>query len=244
MGLPMDGNIHAPTVPSGPTTGGVAARDLSKLSMMELMAEKERLEAELSALSSVLTSHGVNMNTGLTTFDGYPRDDIDIAQIRTTRARIIHLRNDHKDVMNRLEKGLHEHFANLQQAQAQAAAGATDAPSSASQVAPADTTSTSPAGIVETPFAKVNSVVSGSPAEQAGLKAGDTIRNFGGANWMNHERLSKVAQIVQQHEGIPLVVKAVRKAESGSGTTELTLRLTPRRDWGGRGLLGCHLVPL
>ncbi|KAL1859929.1 putative 26S proteasome regulatory subunit [Paecilomyces lecythidis] len=237
MGLPMDDNIHAPTVSSGPTTGGVAARDLSKLSMMELMAEKERLEAELSALSSVLTSHGVNMNTTLTTFDGYPRDDIDIAQIRTTRARIIHLRNDHKDVMSRLEKGLHEHFANLQQAQSQA----TDTSSSTSQAA---ATSTSPAGIVETPFAKVNSVVSGSPAEQAGLKAGDTIRNFGGANWMNHERLSKVAQIVQQHEGLPLVVKAVRKAESGPETTELTLRLTPRRDWGGRGLLGCHLVPL
>lgn len=125
-----------------------------------------------------------------------------IFTVRTTRARIIHLRNDHKDVMNRLEKGLHEHFANLQQAQTQAAAGVTDASSSASQVALADATSTSPAGIVETPFAKVNSVVSGSPAEQAGLKAGDTIRNFGGANWMNHERLSKVAQIVQQHEGV------------------------------------------
>lgn len=160
--------------------------------------------------------------------------------------------------MSRLEKGLHEHFANLQQAQSQA----TDTSSSTSQAA---ATSTSPAGIVETPFAKVNSVVSGSPAEQAGLKAGDTIRNFGGANWINHERLSKVAQIVQQHEGVsfhlrvpetvfrlrlltsaqlPLVVKAVRKAESGPETTELTLRLTPRRDWGGRGLLGCHLVPL
>jgi 26S proteasome non-ATPase regulatory subunit 9 len=22
------------------------------------------------------------------------------------------------------------------------------------------------------------------------------------------------------------------------------LELTPRRDWGGRGLLGCHLVPV
>jgi len=26
------------------------------------------------------SQHGVNMNTGLTTFDGYPRDDIDVAQ--------------------------------------------------------------------------------------------------------------------------------------------------------------------
>jgi 26S proteasome non-ATPase regulatory subunit 9 len=55
MGIPMDDDIHAPTVASGPTSGGVP-RDLSKLSMTDLMAEKERIEAELSALSSVLNS--------------------------------------------------------------------------------------------------------------------------------------------------------------------------------------------
>lgn len=95
----MNDNIHAPTVPSGPTSGGVT-RDLSKLTMVDLIQEKERIEAELSALSAVLTSvsrsdfprrlrmlrltmclqHGVNMNTSLTTFDGFPRDDIDVAQ--------------------------------------------------------------------------------------------------------------------------------------------------------------------
>lgn len=52
----MNRNIHAPTVPSGPTTVGTGFRDLSKLSMVELMSEKERIEAELSAYSSVLTS--------------------------------------------------------------------------------------------------------------------------------------------------------------------------------------------
>lgn len=99
----MDDNIHAPTVPSGPTTGRSATRDLSKLSLTGLREEKERIEAELSALSSVLSSvrslafclnsvfvgkstftdrfqHGVDMNTPLTTFDGFPRDDIDVAQ--------------------------------------------------------------------------------------------------------------------------------------------------------------------
>jgi 26S proteasome non-ATPase regulatory subunit 9 len=59
MGNPMAGNIHAPTVPSGPTTGGATFRDRSKVSMVELMNEKDRLEAELSALSSVLSSVSV-----------------------------------------------------------------------------------------------------------------------------------------------------------------------------------------
>ncbi|PKX94988.1 putative 26S proteasome non-ATPase regulatory subunit Nas2 [Aspergillus novofumigatus IBT 16806] len=242
MGIPMNDNIHAPTVPSGPTSGGVP-RDLSKLTMVDLMQEKERIEAELSALSAVLTSHGVNMNTSLTTFDGFPRDDIDVAQIRTTRARIIHLRTDHKEVMKHLEKGLHEHFASLQRAQAAVAAGGMNG--TAVQRSNLGESSLSDAEIIGTPFAKVNSVVPGSPADQAGLKAGDTIRSFGNVNWINHERLSKVAQTVQQNEGRTIVVKIVRKdGPASNDTTELSLELIPRRDWGGRGLLGCHLVPL
>lgn len=55
---------------------------------------------------------------------------------------------------------------------------------------------------MDTPFAKVNGVVSGSPAEEAGLKAGDKIRRFEDVNWMNHEKLSKVAQVVQRHQGV------------------------------------------
>lgn len=55
MGILMDDNIHAPTVASGPTSGG-APYDASKLSMPELMQEKERIEEELSALSTVLQS--------------------------------------------------------------------------------------------------------------------------------------------------------------------------------------------
>ena len=52
----MDNNIHAPTVPSGPTTANTGFGDLSKLSMVELMDQKERIESELSALSGILSS--------------------------------------------------------------------------------------------------------------------------------------------------------------------------------------------
>lgn len=57
MGLNMD-NIHNPSVPSGPTTshGSSKAVEQDNLSLMDLIAKKERVEAELSALSSVLDS--------------------------------------------------------------------------------------------------------------------------------------------------------------------------------------------
>lgn len=57
MGLLMD-DIHTPTVPSGPTTGQRVANgvDKDKLSLMDLIAEKMRVEEELTALGSVLDS--------------------------------------------------------------------------------------------------------------------------------------------------------------------------------------------
>lgn len=55
MGLRMD-DLHAPTVASGPTSQGIADGVQPERSLQELIAQKERLEAELSALGSVLDS--------------------------------------------------------------------------------------------------------------------------------------------------------------------------------------------
>jgi 26S proteasome non-ATPase regulatory subunit 9 len=50
-------DIHAPTVSSGPTSAG-HTNGVSKdqLSLQELIAEKDRVEAELKALGQVLDS--------------------------------------------------------------------------------------------------------------------------------------------------------------------------------------------
>ncbi|KAF1851489.1 26S proteasome non-ATPase regulatory subunit 9 [Cucurbitaria berberidis CBS 394.84] len=228
-------DIHAPTVSSGPTSSGYAnGIPKEQLSLQELIAEKDRVETELKALGQVLDSHGVHMNTGLTTFDGFPRSDIDVPQIRTTRARIIRLKNDYKDLMSRIEKGLHEHHARLAE-QAQNNPGVANHAQTAFDTAPA---------ALEAPFAKVNSVVAGSPADSAGLRVGDTVTKFGWVDWTNHERLSRVAEAVSQNEGIPITVKALRPSTSGGPAETIEMQLTPRSNWGGRGLLGCHLLPL
>lgn len=81
MGLPLSmNNLHAPTIPSGPTTARAANGGSAHLTFTELQRKKENMEEELKALSSVLDSHGVDMNTSLLTPDGFPRADLDVAQ--------------------------------------------------------------------------------------------------------------------------------------------------------------------
>ena len=60
-------DIHTPTVPSGPSTGQRAANGVGKekLSLMDLVTEKTRVEEELTALGSVLDSVCHNLQSSL-----------------------------------------------------------------------------------------------------------------------------------------------------------------------------------
>lgn len=97
--------------------------------------------------------------------------------------------------MSRLEVVIHKRFADMATEPVPATSSSTSVPirSSTSQPTPA---------AVNTPFAKVNTVVSGSPASDSGLQIGDEVTRFGSATWLNHDRLSKVAEIVAQSEGV------------------------------------------
>ncbi|KAF8427527.1 26S proteasome non-ATPase regulatory subunit 9 [Tirmania nivea] len=219
-------DIHFPTVDNPSNSNGLNnnAVPTTKEELLELINKKDIVEGELRTLGAVLDSHKVNMNTSLTTFDGYPRDDIDVAQIRTTRARIIHLRNDHKALLSQIEKGLHALHSSLPPA---------PAPETLPQARPP-----SPLAAPDIPFAEIDMVALGSPAATAGLRLGDKVKRFGACHALNHDGLKKVAEVVGNNEGRGLKVVVERGAE------EVEVTVTPARGWGGRGLLGCHLKPL
>jgi 26S proteasome non-ATPase regulatory subunit 9 len=139
------------------------------------------------------------MNTSLLTFDGFPRADIDVAQIRTTRARIIQLKNDHKAAMKQLEEAVHKQFAT---GKAIDGVARDDVPSTTNDTTSAPTVAAPTTIAHQPPFARINTVSPGGPAEQAGLQAGDRLVVFGSVNFTNHERLGKVAQVVQQNENV------------------------------------------
>ena len=118
-------------------------------------------------------------------------------KVRTTRARIIHLRNDYKALMAEIEKAVQDQFALLAANPGTQQASALPARQAGSH-APRDVTTAEP----ETPFASIDVISPQSPADVAGLKVGDKIVRFGIVNWLNHERLRKVAEVVSQNEGV------------------------------------------
>ena len=117
--------------------------------------------------------------------------------------------------MSAIEKHLHEHFASLQDADDVAVAAAPTSGMLGDSI---------PETLAE-PFARVNAVVANSPADAAGLKAGDEVRNFGYVNRQNHDELKKVAECVQGNEGVSyLLVSPLRSTGGVFGEAITNLR--------------------
>jgi len=191
-----------------------------------LMARKDALEAELEAQGSILKANNTDMRQPLVDREGYPRNDLDVWAVRHARVRIIELRNDLAALMDEISKALETVYPRPTPPPAEGAA--TAATAVGTEVTPAELR----------PFARVSGIAPGSPAADAGLRREDLVVKFGGLRHPQPD-LQSLAAVVAENEN-----KAISVLVWRSGTEGLTaLRLTPRQGWGGRGSLGCHLVP-
>ncbi|XP_025197870.1 26S proteasome non-ATPase regulatory subunit 9 [Melanaphis sacchari] len=89
----------------------IETTSITRKEVLDMMNEKEKLEQQLKSLGEVLESHGVGMSESLVDDQDFPRNDIDVYQIRLIRNRIICTRNDLKALMDRIEKSLNDYFA-------------------------------------------------------------------------------------------------------------------------------------
>ncbi|CAG8562189.1 6230_t:CDS:2 [Ambispora leptoticha] len=197
------------------------------------MARKDAIEAEVAELEQVLKGQGVGMTEPLVDNFGFPRADVDLVAIRTARARIIALRNDHKAIMLQIEQALHAIHAEAQEKK---------------RVESQRLSENTGSGLITSEQDQVNAVAPDSPAKDAGLQKGDKILNFGTIHAGNHEKLQALNTLVGQSEGKIIDVTIERDSSSSSEEllppTRMVLQFTPRRGWGGRGLLGCHISPI
>jgi hypothetical protein len=131
--------------------------------------------------------------------------------------------------MSQLEVVVQARFAEL--------ASNPTAAAQASAVPVRSSTPQSSQAAANTPFAKVNTVVPGSPAEQAGLQLNDQITRFGSATWLNHDKLSRVAEVVSQSEGVSWLsacrdlprMLIIRTSDQSLSPSNVALRATSSR---------------
>jgi len=193
-----------------------------------LMTKKSEIETEIQSHLSILRTNNIDMKTPLVDSEGFPRADVDIYAVRKARVRIIELRNDLRDVVDEIAKALEEVYA--RQPEAESRGQADDA--------------TKPEGEEDedqlVPYARVDVVAPGSPAAEAGLQREDLILKFGGlvkSSFSSPSTLTPLATLVSQNENKHIIIRVRRSGE------QKYLTLTPRQGWGGRGMLGCHILP-
>ncbi|TXT08985.1 hypothetical protein VHUM_02459 [Vanrija humicola] len=206
------------------------------------MQRKDEIEKEIDALKDVLASHNATADTPLVDPEGYPRGDIDVYAIRHARAALARLYNDRTEVTRRLATALENAFQPGTGASSSSASAATSAPPAASAPRTAvnghrDDAADIPDVWPERPIALVNSVAENSPAAAAGLQPRDVIYSFSGITAASPGGMQAIGPVVTNSEGLPLTLLVQR------GNERKLIRLTPRSGWGGRGLLGCHIVP-
>nr|XP_033322467.1 26S proteasome non-ATPase regulatory subunit 9 [Megalopta genalis] len=190
--------------------------------VLQLMKDKDDIEAEIKALKEILDSNHVGMDESLVDSEGYPRQDIDVYQVRHARHKIICSRNDHKTLMKKIEEGLHKIHALSGNR-----AGSSE---------PVEENDVEQAVQLE-PFLRVNLVSPDSPAEIAGIEVDDLILEFGSIDYRNFKSLRDIGALVQnsRYKNISIKIKRVSNI--------LALNLIPR-PWAGNGLLGCNVIPL
>ena len=171
--------------------------------------------------------------------EGFPDEDAAaIIETKTKRGRRAVLSTDHVRVMREIEERLFVRKPDVERTVP------TSSPLLTEYVPQPLPSESRPPPPSLKPLARVETVTSGSPAAAAGLKAGDEIMRFGRVNSSRVDAESALLAIrdaVTAHENqrISLVVE---RNNDGKRSTHV-IALTPKA-WAGRGLLGCHLVPV
>lgn len=192
--------------------------NLNHLSIKYVDSLKRTIENELGLNLQRLNDEHADMDSPLIV-NGFPRDDIDVLQVRLIRRNVHMLRNDLRKVIERSHVLINQHFGELQAKTRQE-------------------TSVAPDLEYRIPFAKITEVVPDSPAEKANFHLDDQLVLLGHVHAGNHMKLTNLQNTVIQNEDKELPVKIIRNGHIIQST------LIPTRKWEGRGSLGCRLVEL
>ncbi|KAF4390117.1 hypothetical protein G4B88_005035 [Cannabis sativa] len=212
-----------------------------KAETMALMDKRTAIETDMNLIIDTLCKPGgPGLSGNLVDSEGFPRSDIDIPVVRAERSRLSELRNDHKEITEKINRNIEVmHSARLApKASSAKESGFDEGSDNNTSLTPNDVTSTPTSSsnamdvdmTVRIPFAMVDEIADASPAAEDGLQLGDQIMKFGNVEAGDNllQRLASEAQS-NQDRAVPVVLM---RHGAVINTT-----VTPRT-WQGRGLLG------
>ncbi|KAI9117717.1 hypothetical protein K1719_011883 [Acacia pycnantha] len=212
-----------------------------------LMDKRAAMEAEMNAIIERLNQPGgPGLSGNLVDSEGFPRTDMDIPVVQAERRRLAELRNDHKEISEKINQNVQIlHAVRLgSKTSPLKVSGNEDGPNNQTSSAVEAGSSLqnvllrhSPNSmdvdvVVSIPFAMVDEISDSSPAAEDGLQLGDQILKFGSVE-AGENLLQRLASESQTNMGCAIPVVIMRQG------AVINLTITPRT-WPGRGLLGCH----
>ena len=214
--------------------------------LLQLDKEKRKLEEKITELTEYLTQPGMpGVDGSLIDREGFPLAGLDLVSIRTARHELICKQNDLKNLMETIEKKMMVYFEELNNNKIEEESTENKSNTNIKEEATAgacgeDTKiNNNMEGSIKEPFAKIISVETGSPADEAGLKAEDSIIVFNGILYkgVSNNPLVTLSEIVKSKIGQKIPVTVVRKNKDNILEVD-NLNITPHT-WNGRGVLGC-----
>ncbi|XP_017982101.1 PREDICTED: 26S proteasome non-ATPase regulatory subunit 9 isoform X4 [Theobroma cacao] len=205
-----------------------------KSETMKLMEKRSGMEAEMNAIIEQLCQPGgPGLSGNLVDSEGFPRADIDIPVVRAQRNRLAELKNDHKEITEKISVNIQVlHSSRLTSTPKDSVVSAS-ASASLENLVLRDSLSANDVDMISSvPFAMVDEIADASPAAEDGLQLGDQIVKFGNVK-AGDNLLQRLASEAQVNQGHPIPVIIMRQGAL------VNLVVTPRT-WQGRGLLGCH----
>ena len=223
-----------------------------KEKLLEMNRSREAMESDIKDIVDFLQSPQPSgaipgLKGNLVDEEGFPRADMDIHMIRIQRNRLAHLQTDHSGKMKEIEamlKELQKVFQSLSEITLPNAPEPSESSVASLSLSPSTKDEEKEAQdeqpeVLAHPYAKVHEVTPNSPSNRAGLKPGDKIVKFGtvvkGVGGLPD--LHRTAAYARENENKTVEIIVMR------GSTVKRIALVPSSDWGGPGLLGCHLVP-
>ncbi|XP_066907235.1 26S proteasome non-ATPase regulatory subunit 9 [Halyomorpha halys] len=184
----------------------------------DALSNRKEIESKISELNEILKANNIGMNDELVDKQGFPRNDINVYEVRHARAQLIKEQNDYKLAMKKCEDLLIKyHSQNLPEF-----ADRSERPSISVKS--------------HKKIAVVGKVETGSPSEYAGLREGDILLEFGKINGDNMRNINDISEEMKRN--LNLYIKVVVKRDG----EHKRFNLKPK-EWSGRGYLGCVLNP-